>query len=66
MNLIEKYLSKTKKSKELFERARNHFPGGINHDARFYKPYPIFASKAKGSRLYDVDGNEYIDWGMQL
>ena len=64
MNLIEKYLSKTKRSKELFERAKNYFPGGINHNARFYKPYPIFANKAKGSRIYDVDGNEYIDFWM--
>jgi Glutamate-1-semialdehyde aminotransferase len=64
MNLIEKYISKTRKSKELFERAKSHFAGGINHNARFYKPYPIFVNKAKGNRIYDVDRNEYIDFWM--
>lgn len=50
------------KSKELYEEAVNYLPGGVNSPVRAYKPYPFFAQKAKGSKIYDVDGNEYIDY----
>ena len=60
----------TKKSKELFERALKLIPGGVSSSSRSclegYKPYPIFIEKAKGSKLYDVDGNEYIDYLLAL
>jgi len=38
------------------------FPGGVNSPVRFYPPYPVFIEKGKGSRLMDVDGNEYVDF----
>ncbi|MEM2130483.1 MAG: aminotransferase class III-fold pyridoxal phosphate-dependent enzyme, partial [Candidatus Bathyarchaeia archaeon] len=37
-------------------------PGGVNSPVRAYQPYPFFAERAAGSRLFDVDGNEYIDY----
>lgn len=49
-------------SKMLFEKGKKLMPGGVNSPVRAYEPYPFFASHAKGSKLYDVDGNVYIDY----
>lgn len=61
------------KSKQLFERAQRSIPGGVNSPVRAFKSVggtPIFIEKAKGAYLYDVDGNEYIDyiasWGPMI
>ncbi|MHC1610452.1 MAG: glutamate-1-semialdehyde 2,1-aminomutase [Candidatus Methanospirareceae archaeon] len=50
------------KSEELFELASRYMPGGVSSPVRAYKPYPFFTEHAKGSRIYDVDGREYIDY----
>jgi len=52
------------KSKRLFSRAKDLIPGGVNSPVRFYEPYPFFASKANGSKIFDVDKNAYIDYCM--
>jgi glutamate-1-semialdehyde 2,1-aminomutase len=57
-------MKELKKSKELFEEAKKLTPGGVHSALRFFDPYPIFISKAKGSRIYDVDGNQYIDYHL--
>jgi len=61
------------KSEELFREAKRHIPGGVNSPVRAFKSVggnPIFMKKGEGSKLYDVDGNEYIDyigsWGPHL
>jgi len=46
----------------LFERAKKLIPGGVNSPVRAFEPYPFFTKQAKGSRITDVDGNEYIDY----
>lgn len=54
-----------KKSHNLFEKAKALIPGGVNSPVRAFKAVggnPIFISKAKGSKIYDVDGNVYIDY----
>jgi glutamate-1-semialdehyde 2,1-aminomutase len=56
------YEEKTAKSRELWERAKKVFPGGVTYAIRFFKPYPVYISRAKGTRIWDVDGNEYIDF----
>jgi glutamate-1-semialdehyde 2,1-aminomutase len=48
-------------SKELFNEAQKILPGGVNSPVRSFKPYPFFVKKAKGSKIWDVDGNSYID-----
>ncbi|MEM1990678.1 MAG: aspartate aminotransferase family protein [Candidatus Bathyarchaeia archaeon] len=58
------YLEKHPKSKGLYSRARSVFARGVTHDARYFEPMPIYCVKAKGSRKWDVDGNEYIDYWM--
>jgi glutamate-1-semialdehyde 2,1-aminomutase len=50
------------KSAELFEKAKTLMPGGVNSPVRAFQPYPFFTERAKGSRLFDVDGKEYIDY----
>src|SRR5215207_5081539 len=63
----------TSRSSELFQIAQRHMPGGVNSPVRAFKSVgrdPIYISKAKGSTIYDVDGNEYIDyigsWGPMI
>lgn len=63
----------TEKSKSLFEEAKNIIPGGVNSPVRAFKSVggnPIFIQRGSGSKFYDVDGNEYIDyigsWGPHL
>ncbi len=58
------YESRTQTSKKLFDRATKVFAGGINHNIRFFKPYPFFTKCAKGKNLYDADANEYTDYWM--
>ena len=54
----------------LFEAARRLIPGGVNSTARAtwsgWTPYPLFVEGGTGSRLRDVDGNEYIDYLLGL
>ena len=56
-----------RKSMELYERALEIIPGGTQlisrRPTRFaYGVSPVYAERAKGARIWDVDGNEYIDW----
>ncbi|MFD6211570.1 aspartate aminotransferase family protein [Peribacillus sp. NPDC060253] len=52
----------TKKSAELFEKACEVIPGGVTANIKYFAPHPLMMEKGKGSKLYDVDGNEYIDY----
>lgn len=61
------------RSRQLFEEARKFIPGGVNSPVRAFKSVggtPIFISRAKGSKIYDADGNEYVDyvgsWGPMI
>ncbi len=61
------------KSDNLFERAKEVIPGGVNSPVRAFGSVgmtPRFISHAKGARIYDADGNEYIDfigsWGPMI
>lgn len=53
------------KSIELYQKALNFFPGGVNSPVRAFRSVggtPIFIKKGSGSRIWDADGNEYIDY----
>ena len=61
------------KSEELFHRAQASIPGGVNSPVRAFRSVggtPPFIARGEGSRIYDVDGNEYVDyvgsWGPLL
>lgn len=61
------------KSEQLFEESLNHIPGGVNSPVRAFRGVggqPFFAERAAGAHVWDVDGNEYIDyvgtWGPAI
>ncbi|MEJ2613362.1 MAG: glutamate-1-semialdehyde 2,1-aminomutase [Ignavibacteriaceae bacterium] len=63
----------TSKSEKFFSEAKNYIPGGVNSPVRAFKSVggnPVFIKRGEGSKLIDVDGNEYIDyigsWGPHL
>ena len=51
-------------SEQLFAQARGRLAGGVSHESRFADPFPKYISHAKGSRKWEVDGGEYIDYAM--
>lgn len=52
----------TGKSEELYLQAKEVIPGGVTANIKFFEPHPIMMERGQGSKLYDVDGNEYIDY----
>lgn len=58
------FVEKFAKSAKLYERATSLFPSGVTHDGRFMKPFPIYANRASGSKKFDVDGHEILDYWM--
>src|SRR5436305_2456083 len=63
----------TSRSSQLFARARNRIPGGVNSPVREFPNVgcePFFVERAAGSRIWDVDGKEYVDyvgsWGPAI
>ncbi|MDP9253966.1 MAG: glutamate-1-semialdehyde 2,1-aminomutase [Verrucomicrobiota bacterium] len=61
------------RSSELFSRAQRRIPGGVNSPVRAFRGVggePFFVDRAEGARIWDVDGNEYIDyvgtWGPAI
>ena len=61
-------LYETKKSAEIFKRAEKSIIGGLSSDVQkgAFQEYPLYMSHGKGSKFYDVDGNEYIDYLVAL
>ena len=60
--LVDEYRRRTQKSARLAEQAARVLPSGVTHDGRYLQPYPIYVERAAGSRKWDVDGNEYVDY----
>jgi glutamate-1-semialdehyde 2,1-aminomutase len=53
--------SKTERSRSFYQEIDSIVPGGTHSNIRFFDPYPLWFARAKGSRLWDIDGNEYLD-----
>ncbi len=64
VNEVRKYLERTPRSREIYESISEYIPLGVNSNQRYYSPYPLYFSEARGSRIWDVDGNQYIDFNM--
>ncbi len=60
-DIEDRFRQKTPKSAEHNAKARHRLPGGDTRSATYYQPYPANMVRGKGCRLYDADGNEYID-----
>src|SRR5215213_9714822 len=63
----------TSTSSKLFEEAQKHMPGGVNSPVRAFKSVgrePLYIERAKGAKMFDADGNEFIDyigsWGPMI
>jgi glutamate-1-semialdehyde 2,1-aminomutase len=61
---VRRYRERTPRALEAWEEARRYLPLGVCSNFRALEPHPFFMSRAQGSRLVDVDGNEYVDWAM--
>ncbi len=66
-------MSQYTQSKALFDRAQKSIPGGVNSPVRAFRAVdgtPVFITRASGSKMYDADGNSYIDyvgsWGPMI
>ena len=66
-------MRQTEQSQKAFEKAKDYFPGGVNSPVRACRSVgstPPFMDHAKGAYLYDIDGNQYIDyvlsWGPMI
>jgi glutamate-1-semialdehyde 2,1-aminomutase len=55
------YPDPTSRSHQLYDRALSSLPGGNTRTTVYMKPYPIYAARGEGCRVWDVDGNSYID-----
>ena len=62
--VIQEFESRTSESAKMFLRAKGVTPGGVMAAIKFFDPYPIYMKRARGSRVWDVDGNEYVDYLM--
>jgi glutamate-1-semialdehyde 2,1-aminomutase len=60
--ITTEYKARTHKSFQMHQEAKKVFPGGDTRNVTFFKPYPSFMEYGKGCRLWDVDGNEIIDF----
>ncbi len=63
-DFIRQYEQRTPTSRRLYEEARKVMAGGVSHGIRYFPPYPLYIEKVEGPRVWDVDGNEYIDLWM--
>ena len=61
---IAVYQKRTPKSAEAHARALKRIPLGVASNYRAYDPYPIFVKEGQGSKIRDIDGNEYVDHNL--
>ena len=51
-------------SKERYGRAQTLIPGGVTHDSRHFRPFPVTVDRAEGAHKWSVDGHELIDYAI--
>lgn len=64
MTILSRYVELHPGSRRLSERAAALFPDGVTHDMRQNSPFSLYVARAAGSRKWDVDGNEIVDYVM--
>jgi len=57
----EQFLAATARSRELYEQALKVMPGGVTRTSIYSEPYPIYAERGEGCRVWDVDGTRRLD-----
>lgn len=61
-NILKQFEDFNPRSKALFEKAKTLIPGGLEHNLGMKYPFPLVLDKAEGANVWDVDGNQYIDF----
>ena len=61
---VEEFQRRTPGSRTAWERAAKLIPGGVGSAIQFKPPYPLMIGDSKGSKVWDVDGNEYVDYSL--
>jgi glutamate-1-semialdehyde 2,1-aminomutase len=59
---LEELNARTQGSAEMFRRAGRVMPGGVPSSFQLREPWPIYLVRGEGPRVWDVDGNEYLDF----
>ncbi len=62
--IVQAYRRANPRSETLYARAEKRIPGGITHDIRHLRPFPLYVERAQGSRKWTADGQELIDYWM--
>jgi len=62
MDILERFTTQNPTSKRLYEKGCRYLPSGSSRNVLTYPPFPVYMVKGLGSRLWDVDGNERIDF----
>jgi glutamate-1-semialdehyde 2,1-aminomutase len=62
MTLLDEYLARTPRSRDLFDRATASMPGGSTRTTVYTAPYPPYIAEGRGIEIRDVDGNAYRDF----
>ncbi|HUQ92531.1 MAG TPA: aminotransferase class III-fold pyridoxal phosphate-dependent enzyme [Bryobacteraceae bacterium] len=60
--ILQSYADKTPRSQALHARAKAILSNGVTHVGRYLEPHPVYVERAAGSRKWDIDGNEYVDY----
>lgn len=60
--VLHYFETRCKESRKEYEISKQFIPGGVQHNLAFNKPFPICMDRAEGAYIYDIDGNEYIDF----
>jgi glutamate-1-semialdehyde 2,1-aminomutase len=63
---VRRYQERTPRSRQLSQEALEVMPRGVSSSMRAFDPHPLFVASGQGSRITDVDGNEYIDFAMNF
>jgi glutamate-1-semialdehyde 2,1-aminomutase len=61
-SLAQRYQQAFPNSARRYQQARTLFPNGVTHDMRYLEPFPVYIERAAGSRKWDLDGHELIDY----
>jgi glutamate-1-semialdehyde aminotransferase len=62
----ERYVERTPRSRDLSDRAEKHLIGGVmsSWHTDWHLPHPLYVERSKDNRVWDVDGNEYVDFNL--
>ena len=63
-DVLAEYRRRTPRSAAMWERARRTVPLGVHSNYRYVEPYPFYVHRASGVHLWDVDGNDYLDFNL--